>query len=114
MSDYSNFDSGEPERVPLKLMLFVGVIAVLGAVFFLIALAIDRKPLDPNIDPSRPEAFEQTDADLEETPDLWVAKKPLPPPDMPFGTTPLKNPLAKPRDTKSILKGDEKPTSKPS
>jgi len=115
MAGDADYISGDEERVPLKLMLFVGVIAILGCVFFLVALAIDRKPIDPNIDPSNPTAFEQTDADIEETPDLWVQKKP-PRFDPPFSTPGLVNPLQKPIEMKPLFpdSGKKEATSKPS
>ena len=67
MSGQFPFDAGGggEEGVPLKLMLFVGVIAVFGGLFFLVALAIDRKPLRTGIDPSDPRAFEQNDPSMQ-------------------------------------------------
>jgi hypothetical protein len=120
MSGQFPFDSGgggDEEGVPLKLMAFVGVIALLGGVFFFVAMSINRKPLRPDIDPSDPSAFEQNDASVQETPDLWVPKKQpgIPPP---TGTTPalpspLDNPLTKPPELKPLFPSQQ-PTSKPS
>ena len=121
MSGQIPFDSGGgggEEGVPLKLMAFVGVIALLGGVFFFVALAIDRKPLRTGIDPSDPAAFEQNDASVQETPDLWVPKRqPGIPPSGTDGTSgvpsPFNSALTKPPELKPLFPSQQ-PTSKPS
>lgn len=121
MSGQFPFDAGGggEEGVPLKLMLFVGGIALLGGVFFLAALAIDRKPLRTGIDPSDPAAFEQNDPSVQETQDLWVPKKlpGIPPPSNGTGTPALppvfNSPLNKPPEVKPLFPSQQPPQQPP-